>query len=72
MKGWFWKKYKNPENEADWNPIKGKLNKSNEKNSVDSLFDRLDQIENRISGLEDKVDVAEQPDEEKGKIKKYK
>jgi hypothetical protein len=32
---------------------------------VESFFSRLNQFEDRISGLEDKVDILEKPDEDK-------
>jgi hypothetical protein len=37
-------------------------------NSVESLCSRLDQMEDKTSGLEYKVDVVEKSDKDKGKI----
>jgi uncharacterized protein YdcH (DUF465 family) len=39
---------------------------------VESLFSRVDEIESRLSRLEDKADILEQSDEEKGKKYKWK
>jgi hypothetical protein len=43
---------------SNWNSENGKLNKLNKKSAA-TLFSRLDQIGERMSGLEDKVDVLE-------------
>jgi hypothetical protein len=42
------------------------------KNSFESLTNRLDQVEERISGLEDKKDELQHSDKNKEKIRNYK
>jgi predicted nucleic acid-binding Zn-ribbon protein len=43
--------------------MKSSIDQIKKKNSVESFFSRLDQIKDRISELEDKLDVLEHADE---------
>jgi chromosome segregation ATPase len=48
--------------ESNRNPRNKKFLKSN-KNTFENHFSRLDQVEDRISGLKDKIDINEKTEE---------